>query len=75
MVVVGLLSGISILSFWLPVNRSPSNAGLFAFGAVYGVLSGGFVSLMTPCIVALCDGDTARLGPQLGSFLMVIAVA
>ncbi|KAH8706938.1 MFS transporter [Phaeosphaeriaceae sp. PMI808] len=75
MMVVGILSGISILAFWLPVNSHYSNAAIFVFATVYGSLSGGFVSLMTPCIVTLCDGDTARLGPQLGSFLMIIALA
>ncbi len=73
MSLVGLLSGLSILVFWLPLEEKPSRAGLVAFSAVFGILSGGFVSLMTPCVVALCDGNVDELGPKLGAFLLVIA--
>lgn len=72
---VGTLSGTSILFFWLPLSFFPSNAGIIVFSAFYGVVSGGFVSLMTPCVVTLCDGKVEELGAKLGAFMVVIALA
>ena len=75
MIMVATMSGISILAIWLPIFYNPSNAGIIAFGVVYGVASGGFVSLMSPCVVSLCDGRLEELGPKLGAFMLVIAIA
>ncbi|KMU74826.1 hypothetical protein CISG_00756 [Coccidioides immitis RMSCC 3703] len=75
MISVAFLSGISILAFWLPVYFHPTNAAIIAFGVVYGMASGGFVSLMSPCVVTLCDGKSEELGPKLGAFMFVIAIA
>lgn len=75
MFLVALSSRLSILCFWLPLEIYPSHAGLLVFAAVYGFVSGGFVSLMTPCVVALAGGRTEELGVKLGGFMAVVALA
>lgn len=75
MALVALSSGLSILCMWLPLEIYPSHAGILVFAALYGFVSGGFVSLMTPCVVALAGGRTEELGVKLGGFMAVIALA
>ena len=75
MIAVAAMSGISILAIWLPILYHPSTAGTIVFGIIYGLASGGFVSLMSPCVVSLCDGRVEELGPKLGAFMLVIAIA
>lgn len=75
MMVVGILSGVSILCFWLPLEYYFSNAGILVFGGLYGAISGGFIGLMTPCVIALSDGNVEALGARLGGFMVVLAIA
>ncbi|KAJ5958933.1 uncharacterized protein N7479_006083 [Penicillium vulpinum] len=75
MVFIAFLSGLSILAYWLPVAFYPSTGAIIGFAALYGLASGGFVSLMTPSVVVLCDGKIDQLGPKLGSFMFIIAIA
>jgi len=75
MSVVAMASGLSILAFWLPLEEHRNNAGILAFGAFFGFASGGFISLLTPCIVALSSGGVEDLGARMGAFMVVLALA
>jgi len=75
MCAVAMASGLSILAFWLPLEVHHSHAGILAFGAFFGFASGGFISLLIPCIVALSKGQVEDLGARMGAFLVVLAVA
>lgn len=75
MSVVAMASGLSILVFWLPLEVHHNHAGILAFGAFFGFVSGGFISLLTPCIVALSNGRVEDLGARMGAFLVVLAFA
>jgi hypothetical protein len=75
MVFIAFLSGFSILAYWFPVAFFPSAGAIIGFGVLYGLASGGFVSLMTSCVVVLCDGKVEQLDPKLGSFMFIIAIA
>lgn len=75
MMIVTAASGILILAFWLPLEFHATNATTIIFGATYGFVSGGYISLLTPCVVRLCRGRLEDLGVKMGAFLMVIAVA
>ncbi|KAF8421184.1 MFS transporter [Tirmania nivea] len=75
MSLVALASGTAILAFWLPLELHPNHAAILVFAACYGFASGGFVSLMTPCVVALSKGRVDELGARLGAFFVVIALA
>lgn len=69
-----LLSGILVLAFWLPLELHPSLAGIIIFALLYGFVSGGFVSLGPPCVVALADGRVDDIGVKLGGFCLGIAL-
>jgi MFS transporter, MCT family, solute carrier family 16 (monocarboxylic acid transporters), member 10 len=66
MIMVIFMSAVSILAVWLPVNYHPSDAGILFFSAFYGFVSGGYVSLLSPCVVALVDGRVADLNTKFG---------
>ncbi|RDW56590.1 MFS transporter-9 [Coleophoma crateriformis] len=71
MTIVCLLAGISIIALWIPFDYSPSHAGIIIFAAVYGFLSGAFISLIMPC--AAKSGSLQTLGQRFGTFQGVIA--
>ncbi|KAI9723330.1 MAG: hypothetical protein M1812_001213 [Candelaria pacifica] len=75
MTVMAYASAALTLAIWLPINYHPSVAGIVIYALVFGCASGAFVSLMTPCLIDLCHGDTANLGLMLGSFMSIIAFA
>lgn len=75
MMVSGTLSGIMCLIFWLPLEWNPSNASIAAFAAIYGFVSGGYVTLFSPCVAKLCRGKLQDLGVTMGVFFIVIAFA
>ena len=75
MMMVAASSGILILVFWLPLEYHPSNAGIAVFGGVYGFISGGYISMLTPCVAKLCRGKLQDLGLKMGAFLIIIAFA
>ncbi|KZF25224.1 putative MFS transporter [Xylona heveae TC161] len=74
MFVVSILSGASLIAFWLPLELHPSNAGIIVFAAFYGFVSGGFVSLGPPCVVSLAEGRVEEIGVKLGGFCLAIAL-
>jgi MCP family monocarboxylic acid transporter-like MFS transporter 10 len=55
MAIVSAASAIAMLAIWLPLNYYPSDAGIIFFGAFYGFVSGGYTSLLSPCVVSLVD--------------------
>ncbi|RMJ26846.1 Major Facilitator Superfamily [Aspergillus sp. HF37] len=74
MSLVTLLSGVLVLAFWLPLEFHPSLAGIIVFALLYGFVSGGFVSLGPPCVVALADNRVDDIGVKLGGFCLGIAL-
>jgi MFS family permease len=73
--VCSLLSAISTLVIWLPINYHRSLGGLIVFVLVFGFSSGAFVSLMTPALIEVAGGHSHEFGAMLGSFFAVVAVA
>ncbi|KAH8593313.1 major facilitator superfamily domain-containing protein [Bisporella sp. PMI_857] len=74
MFIVSVLSGVFCIAIWLPLEVYPSEAGIFIFAAIYGFVSGGFVSLAPPCVVSLADGRVEELGVKMGGFCLAIAL-
>lgn len=66
MCIVTTFTATSILAFWLPLSYNPSTAGIFIFGGVYGIASGGFISLIAPCVVSLANSQLENLGITFG---------
>ncbi|KAJ3498890.1 hypothetical protein NMY22_g19559 [Coprinellus aureogranulatus] len=63
------LSGLSCVTLWL---CSRTIVLLLAFAAVYGFLSGAFVSLITPCIVRI--SDPSEIGTRIGMLYTIISI-
>ncbi|KAH8424018.1 uncharacterized protein LDX57_001773 [Aspergillus melleus] len=57
---------------WVPLNYTQSAAGIFVFTLAFGFLSGGFISLLMPCVARLGSAET--LGQRLGSFQFFMAI-
>lgn len=70
-----LLTALSILAIWLPINYRKSLGGLIVFILVFGFASGAFVSLMTPALIEVADGDSHDLGVMIGTFFAIISLA
>ncbi|OJJ50115.1 hypothetical protein ASPZODRAFT_89959 [Penicilliopsis zonata CBS 506.65] len=68
--VEGIVTGILLLCW--PACKS--NASILAFGALYGLFSGGIVSLMSPCIAQVTP-DPRNMGTYLGMGMTIVAVA
>ncbi|KKZ68780.1 hypothetical protein EMCG_00993 [[Emmonsia] crescens] len=66
MCIVTTFTATSILAFWLPLSYNPSTAGIFIFGGAYGIASGGFISLIAPCVVSLANSQLENLGITFG---------
>lgn len=64
-----LLSGVATLALWFNVRNL---AGLMVFSAVYGFLSGAFISVLTPSIARISDRD--QMGTRMGMLYSVISV-
>ncbi|PWY65659.1 MFS general substrate transporter [Aspergillus sclerotioniger CBS 115572] len=73
MVLVSAFSAVAQLAIWLPVYYAPTNAGFIFFAAFYGFVSGGYTSLLSPCVVALVDGRVADLGLKFGVACLYLA--
>lgn len=67
-------SATAMLAFWLPLSYHPSNAGIVAFAVLYGFVSGGFISLCSPCVIALVDGRIEDLGVKFGLGCICLAL-
>ena len=50
MIIITAMSGIVTLAIWIPVK---STAGIIVYGVLFGLTSGGFVSLLPACIAQL----------------------
>lgn len=74
MCLVTTLSGVLVLAFWLPLEFHTSLAGIIVFALLYGFVSGGFVSLGPPCVVALAEDRVDEIGVKLGGFCLGIAL-
>ena len=72
MVIISFMTGITVLTLWVPFDYHPSRAGLIIFALAYGCVSGGFVSLLMPC--AAKSGDLRTLGQRFGTFQLLIAL-
>lgn len=73
MALVTTLSAIALLLVWLPVYYFPTNGGIIFFSLFYGFVSGGYTSLLSPCVVALVDGQVANLGLKFGIACLCLA--
>ncbi|KAH9885147.1 major facilitator superfamily domain-containing protein [Xylariomycetidae sp. FL2044] len=72
--VSSLLTGTTILTLWLPFNYyPPTHTAFIVAAAVYGVVSGAFVSLLMPCAAKAGSLDT--LGQRFGTFQAVMALS
>lgn len=67
--------GFSVLIIWLPINPHRFVGDLVFFSLFFGFHSGAFVSLITPCLVAVAGGHTHDLGAMLGTYFAVAAIA
>ncbi|PLB48992.1 MFS general substrate transporter [Aspergillus steynii IBT 23096] len=74
MCLVTTLSGVLVLAFWLPLEFHTSLAGIIVFALLFGFVSGGFVSLGPPCVVALAEDRVDEIGVKLGGFCLGIAL-
>jgi MFS family permease len=75
MSIMAFATALTVLIIWLPVNFSETLAGVMIFTVLYGFTSGAFVSLMTPALVQLCDGQIGDLGMMLGTFMAINSFA
>ncbi|KAJ5958931.1 uncharacterized protein N7479_006081 [Penicillium vulpinum] len=73
MALVTTLSAITLLVIWLPVYYFPTNGGIIFFALAYGFVSGGYTSLLSPCVVALVDGQVTGLGLKFGVACLCLA--
>ncbi|KAI1180838.1 major facilitator superfamily domain-containing protein [Nemania sp. FL0916] len=73
--VMALLSGITVIVIWIPINYQKSLGGLIVFALAYGFTSGAFVSLLTPALIEVVGGPTSDLGAKIGTLFAIIAIA
>ncbi|KAJ5822555.1 hypothetical protein N7447_004895 [Penicillium robsamsonii] len=73
MVLVSTLSAIALLAIWFPVYYFPTNSGIIFFALFYGFVSGGYTTLLSPCVVALVDGQVTGLGLKFGVACICLA--
>ncbi|RYP12407.1 hypothetical protein DL767_011318 [Monosporascus sp. MG133] len=66
MIMVSATSALSMLAIWLPLAYHASEAGTLFFAAFYGFISGGYTSLLSPCVVSLVDERLEDLGMKFG---------
>jgi MFS family permease len=70
--ICAFVTGGSMLVLWLPFSYHPSSAGIIVFAAIYGFVSGAFVSLLMPCVAKVGTLDT--IGQRFGTFQTVIGL-
>lgn len=75
MSIMAFATALTVLLCWLPVNFFATLTGTIIFTVLYGFTSGAFVSLMTPSLVQLCDGQIGELGIMLGTFMAINSFA
>jgi MFS family permease len=73
--VCSVLAATSVLAIWLPINYHRSLGGLITFSVVFGLTSGGFVSLVSPALIEVAGGHSHDLGTMAGTFFAIISLA
>lgn len=63
------LSGFACLVFWM-FSKDPVSIAVFA--ALYGLLSGAFTSVITPCVAQI--SDMREIGTRIGALYTLISV-
>lgn len=63
------LAGVSCLIFWMLAKTIIAVTG---FAAVYGFLSGAFISVITPCVAQISDIN--KIGSRIGALYTLISV-
>jgi predicted MFS family arabinose efflux permease len=63
------LAGLSCLIFWM---LAKTMIALMGFAAVYGFLSGAFISVITPCVAQISDIN--EIGTRIGALYTLISV-
>ncbi|KAL3450229.1 MFS transporter [Aspergillus insuetus] len=66
-------TGLTILCLWLPFEFHHSHTGVIVFAAIYGFVSGAFISLLIP--FASRAGSLETLGQRIGAFQTVLGVS
>ena len=79
LVTVTSLAGISCLALWIPATvtatamSSTRDAALvIAFGIVYGIFSGAFISLVNPCVFQI--SERGQEGSRMGALNSLVAI-
>ena len=70
-----LFAGVSCFALWLPASLGTSSddtAMIVAFGVVYGIFSGAFISLVNPCIFQI--SERGQEGTRMGALNSLVAV-
>lgn len=63
------LAGLSCLIFWM---LAKTMIAVMGFAAVYGFLSGAFISVITPCVAQI--SDISEIGSRIGALYTLISV-
>ncbi|RYP73592.1 hypothetical protein DL771_003480 [Monosporascus sp. 5C6A] len=71
MITVCAASALSMLAVWLPLTSHASEAGTLFVAPFSGFVSGGYTSLLSPCVVSLVDERLENLGMKFGGCLWV----
>ena len=71
MTVISFFTAIAIVTLWIPFDYHSSHAGLMVFAVVYGYASGGYISLLMPCVAR--SGSLETLGQRFGTFQLIMA--
>jgi MFS family permease len=64
------LSVIFTLALWIPAH---DNASITAFAVLYGIVSGTFVSMISPLVAQI--SDIRQIGVRVGTCFMVFSIA
>lgn len=63
------LSGLSCLIFWL---FSKALVSLMLFAATYGIFSGAFISVITPCVTQI--SELREVGTKMGMLYTIMSI-
>lgn len=69
-ILTSALSVIFTLALWIPAHN---NASITAFAALYGIVSGSFVSMISPLVAQI--SDIRQIGVRVGTCFMIFSVA
>ncbi|RDW63804.1 hypothetical protein BP6252_11349 [Coleophoma cylindrospora] len=69
-IITCLLSVIFTLALWIPAS---TNASITAFAVLYGIVSGTFVSMISPLVAQI--SDIRQIGVRVGTCFMIVSLA